>query len=94
MFVAFGGSTLNRRDVGRVVQRLAEEASKHRRPEDRITVYPYQLRHTFAASYREKTQSDVDTAKVLGHVSGTKYVGRYGKKTRAEMEVELEKLEF
>ena len=56
---------------------------------DRIAVHPHQLRHTFAALYRERTGSDTETAVVLGHAS-LKYVGRYVRNTQAEREQVLE----
>jgi len=87
LFLSTRGAKLTRRQVSRILDHIAEEASKHRDEAGKITVHPHQLRHTFGSWIQQKTGSDVKTAEFLGH-SSTKYVGRYTRLT-AEEEEEL-----
>jgi len=89
LFLSTRRGRLNRSQVNRVVDHIAQEVNKHRKGDEKIRVHPHQLRHTFGAIYREKTGSDTETAAVLGH-TGLKYVGRYVRKTQAEREQVLE----
>jgi site-specific recombinase XerD len=83
------GTALARRDVARALDLLAAEASKRRRAP--IALHAHRLRHTFGSQYREKCQSDTETAAALGHTS-LKYVGRYVRKTAEERQQTLDEL--
>lgn len=84
-----GQKPLNRRTIGRVLMRLAQETTKHNQEELRI--WPHRLRHTFGFEVRKRTGSDTETAAMLGH-SGLKYVGRYVRATDKEREAILDDL--
>ena len=86
-----GPGPLNRTQINRILWHITEEANKHRKDGDAISLHPHQLRHTFGSIYREKTGSDTETAAALGHAS-LKYVGRYVRKTQAEREAVLEEI--
>jgi len=84
-----GKGAITRRQVHKILEHIAEEASKHKN--DIIDIHPHRLRHTFGAEMREKTGSDTETAALLGH-AGLKYVGRYVRNTQAEREAILESI--
>ncbi len=54
-------------------------------------MHPHRLRHTFGFEVRERTRSDSETARLLGHQSD-KYAGRYARSTQAEREQILDTL--
>lgn len=80
-----GEKFISRGQVSLALNRIAEEANKHRTEDNKIYIHPHRLRHTFGSIYREKSGSDTETASALGH-SGLKYVGRYVRKTDEERE--------
>jgi site-specific recombinase XerD len=80
---------LTRRQVHRVLVRLADEATKHG---GQIHMHPHRLRHTFGFEVRERTKSDSETARLLGHQSD-KYAGRYARSTQTEREMVLDTLD-
>lgn len=84
-----GRGPITRRQVNKILEHIAEEASKHKN--EKINIHPHRLRHTFGAEMREKTGSDTETAALLGH-AGLKYVGRYIRNTQAEREAVLESI--
>lgn len=92
LFLSQKGIAFHRRRIGKILDHIAEEASKHRQEGQKVTLYPYQLRHTFAHRYHEK-HGDTRTAEALGH-NGTRYVGIYGRKTRKEHEADIDEMEF
>lgn len=80
---------MTRRQVHRILVRIAQEATKHG---GAIHMHPHRLRHTFGFEVRERTKSDSETARLLGHQSD-KYAGRYARSTQAEREMVLDTLE-
>jgi len=88
LFLGSGGAGLTRRQVHKVLVRLANEATKHG---GHIHVHPHRLRHTFGFEVRQRTKSDSETARLLGHQSD-KYAGRYARSTQAERELLLDTL--
>ncbi len=84
-----GTAPMTRRQVHKVLVRLANEATKH---QGAIHMHPHRLRHTFGFEVRERTKSDSETARLLGHQSD-KYAGRYSRSTQAEREAILDTLE-
>jgi site-specific recombinase XerD len=89
LLLGSGGEALDRRQVHRLLNKLAADASKYR--EQPLRVHPHQLRHSFGWRVRQKTGSDTETAALLGH-TGLKYVGRYARNSQAEREAVLESL--
>ncbi len=85
---AKSGGFLDRRRMGRLLARLAQEASTDDRS---VTVHPHRLRHTFGSIYREASGSDAETAAALGH-AGLQYVGRYTRKAQSERDDLLERM--
>lgn len=85
------GERMDRRYIGRALDRISQEACKHHPEDRRFSVHPHQLRHTFASLLHAKTGSDARTAELLGH-SSTKYVARYTKLTDQENQALLEDL--
>ena len=71
------------------LRRIGQEAGKHRGKA--IDLRPHRLRNTFAAEYRDKTGSDTETARALGHTS-LQYVGRYARKTDTEREAAIDEI--
>lgn len=71
------------------LRRIGQEAGKHHG--QAIDVHPHRLRHTFAAEYRDKTGSDTETARALGHTS-LQYVGRYARRSDGEREMTIDAL--
>jgi len=55
-------------------------------------LHPHRLRHIFGFEVRQRTKSDSETARLLGHQSD-KYAGRYARSTQAEREQLLDTLE-
>lgn len=84
-----GEGPMTRRQIHKILVRLANEATKHR---GIIHMHPHRLRHTFGFEVRERTKSDSETARLLGHQSD-KYAGRYARSTQAEREQLLDTLE-
>jgi site-specific recombinase XerD len=89
--VAGDRGPLTRRQVHKLLIRIADEANKHRK--DKIALHPHRLRHTFGFLVRQKTGSDTETAALLGH-SSLKYVGRYVRQTDLERETVLDGIDF
>jgi integrase len=77
------GGSIDRKRVGRMLIKLAAQASASGFVTEAFSVHPHQLRHTFGARYREASGSDTETAAALGH-AGLQYVGRYVRKTDRE----------
>ncbi len=77
------------RNVRLMLVRLADEATKHG---GELHLHPHRLRHTFGFAVREKTHSDSETARLLGHQSD-KYAGRYARSTDAEREALIDSIE-
>ena len=84
-----GSAPLTRRQIHKLLVRIAEEATKHH---GAIHMHPHRLRHSFGFEMRERTGSDSETARLLGHQSD-KYAGRYARSTQAEREQLLDTLE-
>jgi integrase/recombinase XerC len=84
-----GDGPLTRRQIHKFLVRIANEATKHH---GLIHMHPHRLRHTFGFEVRERTKSDSETARHLGHQSD-KYAGRYARSTQAERERLLDTLE-
>ena len=82
------GTRMQRQYVAEALNRIAEDASKHRSTP--IELHPHRLRHTFGSRHREASGSDTETAAALGHQS-LKYVGRYVRQTDAEREALMER---
>ena len=80
---------MTRRQIHKILVRIANEATKHH---GAIHMHPHRLRHTFGFEIRERTKSDSETARALGHQSD-KYAGRYARSTQAEREAVLDTLE-
>ncbi len=89
LFVGTRRKQLTRQQVANILERIAEEANKHRKDSDRIQIHPHRLRHTAGAKIRKQTHSDYETAAFLGHAS-IKYIGMYGRPTKAERKETLE----
>ena len=89
LFLTARGGVVSRRDVARILDALAVEASTHRA--EPVTIHPHALRHTFGSWVHSKTGSDVRTAELLGHTS-VKYVGVYVQQTDDEREDLLESM--
>jgi len=89
LFLSAMGKPLDRQHLWRVFKRIADEASAHH--EERLKIHPHRLRHTFGFELRKRTQSDTETAAMLGHKS-TKYVGRYVRQTDEERKKVLDDL--
>ena len=83
------GQTMTRQRVWDALRKLGEEAGKHQGQP--IDVHPHRLRHTFAAHYRNKTGSDSETARTLGHTS-LQYVGRYARRSDQERENTIDEI--
>lgn len=84
-----GGGPLTRRQIHKIVVRIANEATKHG---GEIHMHPHRLRHTFGFEVRERTKSDSETARHLAHQSN-KYAGRYARNSQGEREQLLDTLE-
>ena len=85
---AKSGGYLDRRRMGRLLERLAQVASTEAHL---VTAHPHRLRHTFGSIYRNASGSDSETAAALGH-AGLQYVGRYTRKTQSERDDLLERM--
>ncbi|WP_437769028.1 tyrosine-type recombinase/integrase [Sorangium sp. So ce764] len=83
-----GDGPMTRRQIHKILVRIANEATKHHGV---IHMHPHRLRHTFGFEVRERTKSDSETARHLGHQS-EKYVGRYVRSTQSEREQILDTL--
>ena len=90
LFLGHGGKTsVTRFNVASILERIAKQAAvRHGKI---IDLHPHRLRHTFAAEFRDKTNSDSETARALGHAS-TQYVGRYVRMTDEEREKTIDGL--
>ncbi len=86
---SLGDGPMTRRQIQKILVRIANEATKHHGV---IHMHPHRLRHTFGFEIRERTKSDSETARALGHQSD-KYAGRYARSTQAEREAVLDTLE-
>jgi integrase/recombinase XerD len=86
---SIGEGPLTRRQIHKVLVRIANEATKHH---GAIHMHPHRLRHTFGFEVRERTKSDSETARHLGHVTN-KYAGRYARSTQEERERMLDTLD-
>ena len=86
-----GPGKLSRIEIQLVLKKLAAEASKFRKAEDKITVHPHQLRHNYAYMIRKLTGSDAITAARLGHTN-TRYIARYAQEPDADLEALLDGL--
>jgi integrase/recombinase XerD len=84
-----GAGPMDRSSIFKILVRIANEATKHH---GAIHMHPHRLRHTFGFEARQRTLSDAETARLLGHQSD-KYVGRYARSTQAEREAILETFE-
>ncbi len=89
LFCGPKGDALDRRQVHRLLNKLAADASKYRA--EPLRIHPHQLRHSFGWRVRQKTGSDTETAALLGH-TGLQYVGRYARNAQAEREAVLEQI--
>ncbi|WP_437625992.1 tyrosine-type recombinase/integrase [Sorangium sp. So ce1151] len=83
-----GDGPMTRRQIHRILVRTANEATKHHGV---IHLHPHRLRHTFGFEVRERTKSDSETARHLGHQTD-KYAGRYARSTQQEREQLLDTL--
>ena len=89
LFLGANGRHLTRQQAANILRRIAEEANKHRRDDEKIHIHPHRLRHTAGALIRKQTGSDYETAAFLGHAS-IKYVGMYGRPTKDERREAIE----
>lgn len=86
---SMGEGPLTRRQIHEILVRIANEATKHH---GAIHMHAHRLRHTFGFAVRERTKSDAETARHLGHMTN-KYAGRYARSTQTEREQLLDTLE-
>lgn len=89
LLTAKGKRPVTRYNVSALLSRIGRQAGV--RQGTPIDLHPHRLRHTFAAEYRAKTQSDSETAQALGHAS-IQYVGRYARKTDMEREQVIDEM--
>ena len=86
---SYGSGPMTRRQVHHLLVRIADEATKH---QGSIHLHPHRLRHSFGFEVRQRTKSDSETARLLGHQCD-KYAGRYARSKQAEREQILDTLE-
>lgn len=81
---------MTRRQIHKILVRVANEANKHCGV---IHMHSHRLRHIFGFDVRSRTKSDSETVRLLGHQSD-KYAGSYARSSQEEREQFLDTLGF
>lgn len=91
LFATRSGGRLDRHQIYRILQRMADQANAHRKSGDAIEVSPHVLRHTFLRKVAE--QKGVQYAKEASGHKSDRYIWRYVRPNRATLTTAIEELE-